>query len=199
MKRVPFSAPLFCIWTLSDEAGLFDRLCACLFLKLLDIAFEPALFLGVLRLGKASVESLDVGQVNTADGRFDFFLYRYDVENLLIAYERHDLRTNLCLDDGKLGAAHELRRAVDDHLRQAGFLYPHLLFVDNKHCHCLLIGLDLLFLFRLLLLHLVAQKIKDGKDGDENDKDHDQCDNPGFHGAVPPLIPIKIAAFQIKS
>ena len=98
------------------------------------------------------MQSLDIQNVDTADNSLNFLFDRDIVENLFVTNQRHNLGTNLCLDNGQLGAAHHLGSLVDYHLRKSRILYPHPFFINNEHRYGLLVCLQHFLLFSLSFL-----------------------------------------------
>lgn len=127
----------------------------CRFLK----AGEEAFFL----LGRGfqiAADAFDTDYVKSADLCLDLFLHRDQVEYLLICDKNGNLRTNLSLNDGKLGTAKKLRSLVNDHLWETGFLKWHSLLINNEHGNGLFACFDLCLLFFLFLLGLLAKEIQ---------------------------------------
>lgn len=127
------------------------------------------------------METLDGGQIQTADSGFDLFFDRDGIEDLLICYEGHDLGTYLCLHDGQLGTLQVFGSLIKDHLGEIGILHLHTFLVDDEHAHGLLHSLQLFLLFSLLLLSFFPKKIKNHYTGDKYHRDYYHYYLPGLH------------------
>ena len=88
-----------------------------------------------------AVQSLDIQYIDTADNGLDFLFHGNTFEDLLITDQGYDLGSDLCLDDGKLGATHHLRCLIDHHLGKTGIFHFHAFLINDQHGYGLLVGI----------------------------------------------------------
>src|SRR5699024_4801613 len=112
-----------------------------------------------LLYGRFSVETADLGNVETADGGLYLPFDRDLIKDFSIADQGHNLGADLGLHDGKLSALRIERGLGDNRLRKPRIFQSQFLFVNNQHGYGLSGGRHLLFLLRSLLFRAFAEKI----------------------------------------
>ena len=155
-----------------EVSGLFGRACTSDLAHLVHEASDKILFLRLRLLELLTVYAFYLYDVDSADHGTDLLLHWNIIINLVICYEIHDLRADLRLDNRKLGAAQILRCGVNNCLRKTRFLQAHFLLVDDQHGDGLLGRLNGFLLLLLLLLHLLAEKVKPDCGGNQNSNNY---------------------------